>query len=823
MNLAELLETLNYTEGEYLSLNHQPANNRNIFTTRVLAYNNTVNHTALTLSDNTDTWFGVNPTTGPARTNSGRGGAEHVTRLAALWCDLDVKLGACRDLEHAHRIINALSETLQTRPSAITYSGHGLQPYWPIDDGHITNTEQRTHAGALLKRWGRLAVLVASGQGARIDAGVYDLARVLRVPGTVNHKHTPVPVTCQPENGGPLTLNELAERLDELGVTEYDSDRHTPNDIISHPQRWRRDATSECSYFKHTAKAWRNEPVTERHPWLLTQAVRIMAGLRNGCFTAEQYDKTHQTVVNRFVVECVRDNRAVPTWEIPNAFAWAQDHVSRMSDTQIAAEIGGHLHPEQRVQKQQVTLAATTTPTNNQQTSSNSSSQQATNTTTEAVLADTGNADLLVSAYADTLRWCPQMGRWLLWNNQHWKPSIDGGEAIAKARHVIESIEIDTGDKHLAKHKLASMSRRALNDMTALARCNPAMRVDLDTLDAHPYELNTPDGIIDLHTGTLTPHTPDRWHTKITGTGYAPDDPAPQWFAYLHQTFGGDNTLVQYVQRLAGYAATGKVTHHILPFLFGAGDNGKSVLLDVFGEILGDYAITAPADFLLAGRDRHETEIARLHGARFVACSEINADSKFNEARVKLLTGGDPLSGRFMRQDFFDFLPSHTLFLMGNHQPEVSAGGPSFFRRLRLIPFLHQVPESQRVEGLAAQLVAAEGKAILAWIVEGARQVLTNGLQEPASVLAATAQYQEDTRTGVAKFLDDCCTLGGGESEATAVYQCYVRWAYTAGETPVNTNRFGREMTANQVGRRRDSSARYYLVRVHPERLSAND
>jgi putative DNA primase/helicase len=145
-------------------------------------------------------------------------------------------------------------------------------------------------------------------------------------------------------------------------------------------------------------------------------------------------------------------------------------------------------------------------------------------------------------------------------------------------------------------------------------------------------------------------------------------------------------------------------------------------------------------------------------------CSEINADSKFDEAKVKLLTGGDVLSGRYMRQDFFDFVPSHTLFLMGNHQPQVQAGGTSFWRRLRLIPFLHTVPEGKRNPNLARDLVRDEGAAILAWIVEGARQVLTDGRHTPDSVNAATADYSDDTKSGVERFLDEVCTTGGTDT-----------------------------------------------------------
>ena len=197
----------------------------------------------------------------------------------------------------------------------------------------------------------------------------------------------------------------------------------------------------------------------------------------------------------------------------------------------------------------------------------------------------------------------------------------------------------------------------------------------------------------------------------------------------------------------------------------------------MISAILGDYAITAPANFLLAGRDKHETEIARLHGARFVVCSEINHGSKFDEAKVKDLTGGSGLTGRFMHKDFFDFTPSHTLVLVGNHQPEVSAGGKSFWRRLRLIPFLHAIPEKERNEHLAHELADKEGAAILAWVVAGAQSFLATGLADPEAVTTATEGYAEE-EDHVQQFINECCTHVSHEFKQPfgAVYKRYQSW-----------------------------------------------
>ncbi|ALF01436.1 DNA primase/helicase [Mycobacterium phage LilPharaoh] len=826
--LSDLLELLGYEPGEYLSLNYQRPGGK--FCSEVVEYGPDVEAKAMALADGANAWFGVNPTKRrPVDENGnakGRGSADDVTRLAAIWCDLDVKPGACRDLAHAHQVIDELSAILGTRPSAVVMSGNGLQPYWPIDDGQISDArgpedveleackDIRSDAAALLKRWGRLACIVADGLGAKIDRGVYDLARVLRVPGSYNMKdaNDPKPVTITADTGAPLGLEELRERLDEHGVAEYEGDRRTSHEVISKPDTWQ-FAPTTCEYFAPTIKAWAEEPITERHPWLVRVTVRLMAAVRNKCLTADEYAAARKMIVDKFMSECARTGRDVPSFEIPNAFAWAETHVATKTDAELATEFGSHLHLWQRAEPRQIELAPMSA--DNQQTagevppgvSSEGSLAPVVdlnarrNPVAAAVtLTDSGNADLLVEAWSDRLRYCPDTGKWLSWQGTRWEHGTDQGEAIVAARRVIEAIRVDDDSpKDLIQHRMRSLSRKGLENMVALAKCAPQMRVRLADLDAEPYQLNTPSGVVDLTTGHLLPHSPDGWHTKITGAGYNPGVAAPAWQEFLDNTFGGDDELIGYVQRLAGLAAIGKVTHHVLPFLFGGGSNGKSVLMDVLSSVLGDYAITAPANFLLAGRDRHETEIARLHGARMVVCSEINADSKFDEAKVKVLTGGDTLSGRYMRQDYFDFTPSHTLFLMGNHQPEVSAGGTSFWRRLRLIPFMHTVPPERRNPNLAAELIRDEGAAILAWVVAGARQIAADGLREPRSVLDATKEYSEQ-EDALGRFIAECCVLTPGASggaKPALVLRAYQRWAMTNGEDAmVSQVKLGRELSA---------------------------
>lgn len=406
---------------------------------------------------------------------------------------------------------------------------------------------------------------------------------------------------------------------------------------------------------------------------------------------------------------------------------------------------------------------------------------------------DQGNADLLAERHAHRLRYVPARGQWIQWDGRRWRWCEDVGEITQAAVETIRAIRPESEAQRA--HKTKSLNRRALEAQVALAGRHPGMRVAAEDLDADPWILNTPSGVVDLRTGQLRDSTPADNCTRITGCAHAPGAPAPRWQQFLADTFGEDDQMAAFVQRLAGYSALGLVTHHVLPFLHGSGGNGKSVFLDVLVEILGDYASTSPPAFLMAGK-QDESAIARLSGLRLVVCSEVSQSSRFDEAKVKLLTGGDQLTARHLYGRHFTFKPTHTLWLMGNHQPRVEAGGESFWRRLRLIPFTRTVPVEKRVEGLARQLVESEGPAILDWIISGALDVQNAGMREPDQVMAATRAYAEE-EDAIARFVAERLHIGGGSvvKVGTAeVRSAYMKWCRAEGEAEVSPQVFGREL-----------------------------
>jgi putative DNA primase/helicase len=427
---------------------------------------------------------------------------------------------------------------------------------------------------------------------------------------------------------------------------------------------------------------------------------------------------------------------------------------------------------------------------------------------------DDGNALRLVDRHGDGIMFCPERGRWLRWVGAWWHWDVEG----VLREHVRElARELPEDSKDEQRHRRLSLSAAGVSATLRMAQTDRDVVVNLAQLDADPHLLNTPAGVVDLRSGTVRVQRPEDLVTKRTNIGIS-EQPTPRWSRFLAETFD-DDELAGYVQRLLGHSLVGAVTEHVLPFAHGAGANGKSVLMDVTQRVLGlgedGYSISAPADFLMAKASTvHPTEIARLRGARLVVCQEINPGQSFDEAKVKALTGGDALAGRFMRQDYFSFAPTHHLWLVGNHLPEVREGGPAFWRRVRLIEFRHVVPEDRRDPHLAERLVDEEGGGILRWLVDGAAASIDKGIAPPDSVLAATAAYRVDEDI-VAAYVTDRCVLGpprqqGYTVKVPALRQDFETWCRRNGYEPVSSKALTQRLQHRGVETDRSRSVRIY-------------
>ena len=209
-------------------------------------------------------------------------------------------------------------------------------------------------------------------------------------------------------------------------------------------------------------------------------------------------------------------------------------------------------------------------------------------------------------------------------------------------------------------------------------------------------------------------------------------DAAPAVDAFLDRITADNAELQGFLQRYIGYCCTGFTTEHVFVFAYGTGANGKSTFINTIARILGDYATVADmSTFITSNTERHPTDLAKLRGARLVVAQETQKGRRWDETKIKALTGGDKITARFMRQDFFDFVPTFKLFICGNHKPRLGSVDEAMRRRLLLVPFTVQIPPAERDPRLAEKL-KAEWPAILRWCLEGCLEWQRVGLAPPA-------------------------------------------------------------------------------------------
>jgi putative DNA primase/helicase len=282
----------------------------------------------------------------------------------------------------------------------------------------------------------------------------------------------------------------------------------------------------------------------------------------------------------------------------------------------------------------------------------------------------------------------------------------------------------------------------------------------------------------DLRTGIGRKPDPLDYITRKTACRCAPaGTPHPRWTAFLDRITDRNAELQGFLQRYAGYCLTGVTTEHVFVFAYGTGANGKSTFSNTVAGILGDYATIADmSTFIATTAEKHPTDLAKLNGARLVIAQETQKGRRWDETKIKALTGGDTMTARFMRQDFFDFTPTFKLFICGNHKPRLNSIDEAMRRRLLLVPFTVQIPPAERDKNLTEKL-KPEWPAILRWMLDGCLEWQHIGLVPPAIVHEATDAYFADQDT-LAQWLEECTEDGGdfAFSRATELFASWKTW-----------------------------------------------
>ena len=392
--------------------------------------------------------------------------------------------------------------------------------------------------------------------------------------------------------------------------------------------------------------------------------------------------------------------------------------------------------------------------------------------------------------YGEDWRFVASWGQWLVWTGAHWRH-----ETTLMGMHLSRLVCREAAARCTRARvaaKIASASTVAA--VERLARADRRHAATSEEWDRDPWALNTLGGVVDLRTGSRRDH--DRADRMTRMAGAAPEGDCPIWKGFLATVTNNDADLQAYLKRMVGYSLTGLTVEHALFFLYGTGANGKSVFCNVVAAIQGDYATTAPMDMFMATTgERHPTDLAGLRGARFVSAVETEQGRRWAESKLKLMTGSDPIKARFMRQDFFEFMPQFKLVIAGNHKPAIRNIDEAMRRRFHMVPFTVTIPKAKRDKTLTDRLLA-ERNGILAWAIEGCLEWQHVGLKPPAAVQAATDEYFDD-EDAMGRWMADACISGPARTElVSALYGNWKLWAEAAGEYVGSIRRFSENLAA---------------------------
>lgn len=418
---------------------------------------------------------------------------------------------------------------------------------------------------------------------------------------------------------------------------------------------------------------------------------------------------------------------------------------------------------------------------------------------------DTGNAERMVARHGQDLRFCHPWQKWLAWDGCRWRID-DTAEVRRRAKETARSIYAEAATlagsdqaaegrrKELGAWARRSEARDRRSAMSELAQSEEGIPVLPEQLDADPWQLNCLNGALDLRTGELHPHQRGNLFTKLAPVAYDPRATCPTWLAFLHSIMGGSEELIGFLQRFVGYSLTGAIREHVLVICYGTGSNGKSTFLDTVVWMMGDYAWQAPPDLLmLKSMDAHPTDMAGLFGVRFAACIETASGRRLDEARMKMLTGGDRVTARRMREDFWTFRPTHKLALGTNHKPVVATTDHGTWRRQKLVPFTVTITPEQQDKQLPEKL-RGELPGILRWALEGCLAWQREGLGDAEAIREATEAWRDES-DALGGFLATCCEQTPRATvQAKDLYARYLAYSEANSEEPLRQKPFGQKL-----------------------------
>ena len=435
----------------------------------------------------------------------------------------------------------------------------------------------------------------------------------------------------------------------------------------------------------------------------------------------------------------------------------------------------------------------------------------------QAVLrcSDIGNANAFSNDNIRTVRYSYDMGYWFAWDGWRWTQKSSAiVDRVAENTVRNFSGELDSIQDSREQEVFRAWMKQSGNKHRLTAMVHQArhlLQLDQETLDGDPYLLNAKGVAINLKDGSTKKNERKDFCTKVINVAHDPSAECPQFMKFMDRIMGGSEPLKKFVQRAVGYSLSGSTEEQCLFIAHGSGANGKSTLLNLVRDMMGDYALNIPMDTLMAKSKGSgiPNDIARLRGARMVTAAEGEARQRLAESLVKQLTGGDAMTARFLFKEYFDFIPSMKIWLATNFKPQVTGDDQALWRRIHLIPFKVVIPPEDR-DGNLPEKLKAEMPGILNWAIEGAIEWVRDGLQPPEEVIAATSDYQSEMDS-FAEFCNTMITEASGERTSKSdLFNAYQSWCEEEGGQYLSKSDLTGRMRRLNYKEGRTGSSRYW-------------
>lgn len=413
---------------------------------------------------------------------------------------------------------------------------------------------------------------------------------------------------------------------------------------------------------------------------------------------------------------------------------------------------------------------------------------------------DEGNAQCVHYMYKGKFAYNDANG-WMAYDGKKW--TRDGAEAIldrciikmfeARLRAVVNSKQMDRYG-HIIKKSVPNSS--AISGVKALL--TSLSYTSVNEFDNEPDKLNCLNGVVDLHTGKITPHSPEQKFTHCTSVGYYPNADQLVWKNWLIETVGQD--AADYLQLAVGYSATGHTREEVLFYLFGPPRSGKGTftetLIELFTKPLATEVNFSTFTAQRTG-DSQNFDLAPLKPCRFVAASESNAYERFNEAKVKALTGGNEIYCAFKHKTHFGYKPQFKIWLSSNQPVNADPDDDATWGRIRVIEFgkSNLGKEDKSLKHRMKSKEVLEG--VLAWVIEGAMRwydLGSVGLPEMETSKDIKSKQRSEL-DNVQAWINECCVVGNNLFVSnTMLYTSYEKWCRDNGVEPKKQNSLSKSL-----------------------------